>query len=345
MAAPSIVDSPPATARPNGKPPATPLQAVDGLTLFRAEYTDPEPVIDGLLFRGVTVFAGRPKIGKSWLTLSLARDVALGVRFLGRLPVEKAGRVVYLALEEPQSRTCSRLRKLVSTADPALGNLHFIYRVKPLLTGGAAELDAYLTAHPAELVVIDTLLAIVRAGNNRDVLRSDYNEMNVLRQLAEKHRTAMVVVHHLRKAIAETGLDAVAGTTGLTAAADAVWTIKRLPGGDFLLDITGREMEDRTYGLKFGAGEPFGWRIIGEGPEVGLTEERQEILELLRDEAPLKPAKMAAMLRKNAVTVRRLLQKLHADGFVQKNRDGGYCLSAVNASPHAVNSVNAGGPK
>jgi hypothetical protein len=166
--------------------------------------------------------------------------------------------------------------------------------------------------------------------------------MNVLRQLAEKHQTALVVVHHLRKAAAESGLDCVAGTTGLTAAADAVWTMKRLPGGDFVLDITGREMEDRSYGLRFGQDEPFGWAIVGEGAGVGLSEERQEIVELLRDEAPLQPAKIAAMLRKNAVTVRRLLQKLYADGLVHKNRDGGYCLSGVNGNRPTVNSVNAG---
>ena len=327
-AAPSTVVSPPTTAKPDSKPAAPQLTAVDGLALFNAEHSEPEPVVDGLLYRGVTVFAGRPKVGKSWFALQLACAVALGSKFLDSMAVNRPGRVVYLALEEPQARTSNRLRKLVNSPQPGLSNLHFVYRVKPLLNGGAAEVDAYLTANPAELVVVDTLLAIVRAGSGRDVLRSDYNEMNILRQTAEKHRTAIVVVHHLRKAGAENGLDAVAGTTGLTAACDAIWTLKRLPGGDFLLEVTGREMEDKVYRLKFDGEAPFGWKITGQGSEVGLSEERQEILELLKDEAPLKPARIAAMLRKNAVAVRRLLQKLYADGFIQKNRDGGYCLSS-----------------
>src|SRR5262249_46936948 len=202
-----------------------------------------------------------------------------------------------------------RLRKLVSTPDVALQNIEFIYHLFPLLAGGAAQLDAYLAEKPAELVIIDTLLAVVKASSNRDLLRGDYSEGTVLRELAEKHKTAILVVHHLRKMGAEYGLDAVAGTTGLTAACDAVWVLKRGGTGECLLEVTGRETEEQTYALRFNTGEPFGWKLMAEGPGVGLSEERQEILELLKDEAPLKPAKMALLLKKNAVAVRRLVQK------------------------------------
>lgn len=317
--------------RPKASGRAAPetLAAVDAFQIYRADYPEPVFTVADLLTHGVTLFAGRPKIGKSWATLQLAVAVASGGRALGRLQAT-SGRVVYLALEEPEKRTHARLRRLVSGPEPWLSNIHFIYRIKPLLAGGAALLDNYLAANPAELVVVDTLLSVVQASGKRDVLRSDYNEVNVLRQLAEKHNTALLVVCHLRKMGAEYGLDAVAGTTGLTAACDAVWTLKRQSGGDCIFEVTGREMEEKVYGLRFTDGEPFGWQLTGEGSEVGISEERREILELLRDEAPLQPARIATLLRKNAVAIRRLLQKLACDGLVQKGARGYYLCSSLS---------------
>ena len=141
----------------------------------------------------------------------------------------------------------------VTTDTVFLQNIKFVYQIKPLLAGGAAQLDQFLTDHSVELVVIDTLLSFVRASSSRDIMRAEYNEVNILRELATKHNTAIVVVHHLRKSGADYGLDAVAGTTGVTAAADAVWTLKKMPGGDCVLDITGREMENKSIALRLEA--------------------------------------------------------------------------------------------
>ena len=81
--------------------------------------------------------------------------------------------------------------------------------------------------------------------------------------------------------------------------------------------------------MKFNPGEAgFGWEIFGAGDEARLSEERQDILELLRHEAPLTPAKVALLLRKNANTVRRLLSMLAADGRIVKESKG-YVLARM----------------
>jgi hypothetical protein len=137
----------------------------------------------------------------------------------------------------------------------------------------------------------------------------------------------MVLIHHTRKMAAESGLDMVAGTTGITTACDAVWTLRKTPGGESVLEVTGREMEEQTLGLVLSDHGGFGWHLTGEGAEVGMSEARQEIAELLKEDAPLSPKAVALSLRKNSVTVRRLLQKMLADGAVQKGRDGKYSLT------------------
>src|SRR5262249_5729380 len=81
----------------------------------------------------------------------------------------------------------------------------------------------------------------------RDVLRGDYAEVNTLRQIANKHNTAMVCVAHSRKAAGDL-VDSVIGTSGTTAACDSVWSLKRQTTGEALLEVKGRELEEALYG-------------------------------------------------------------------------------------------------
>jgi RecA-family ATPase len=148
--------------------------------------------------------------------------------------------------------------------------------------------------------------------------------VNTLSEIARKHDCAIIVVHHTRKEAGE-GLDTLMGTTGISAAADAVWILKKRDGAS-VLTVTGRELQEESFGLQFDSDDlAFGWRITARGDEVGLSEQRAEILELLRNEGtPMKPAKVSQLLKKNANTTRRLLTMMHRDGHVEKSASGGY---------------------
>ena len=300
---------------------------LDARAIFNGDYPEPEFVISDLLMRGVTILAGRPKIGKSWLALQLALSVARGSRALGRFGVERSGGVLYYGLEESPRRTKSRLRKFINHDEPYLENLGMAYRLPPLLNGGAIEIDKRLAGNQAELLVIDTLLAVVRETGNRDLLRSDYNEVKALCEIAEKHRLAVLLIHHLRKMPAGGyALDAVAGTTGLTASADSIWTLTPETEGNCKLTVQGRDMENRDYELVFGKTEPdFGWRVLAEGAECGLSRERRDILTILQQEGAKKPSDVARLLgNKNVVTVRRLIQEMSKDGVIRRQSNGTY---------------------
>jgi RecA-family ATPase len=306
-----------------------PLKAVDALAVYDVEYPPSIFVVDGLLPIGLTLVAGRPKVGKSWFALQIALALAFGERALGRFRVATPGKVTYLALEESQQRTNRRLRTILGKSDPRLQNIHLLYEIQPLMTGGAAQLDAFLTANPSELVIIDTLLAFVSAhSGRRDVLRGDYAEVNVLRQLAEKHGNAILAVAHSRKAAGDM-VDSIIGTSGTTAACDSVWRLQRMNTGEASLEVKGRELEEAVYGLKFNTATPFGWQVTSEGQEVGLSEQRREILLVLQQEGARKPADIARLLgNKNINTVRRLIQKLAQDGIIMRQRNGTYAPSS-----------------
>ena len=51
--------------------------------LFDTQYRSKQPLIDGLLYPGTYIFAGSPKLGKSFLMAQLAYHVSTGQRLWG----------------------------------------------------------------------------------------------------------------------------------------------------------------------------------------------------------------------------------------------------------------------
>ena len=308
--------------------------AIDGLTVYRSPVAEQRCVIDGLLYNGLTIFAGRPKIGKSYWTLQLALAVCNGSPFLGCREVLRPGGVLYAALEESQARTSRRMKQFQRTESPFLQNIQILYDLLPMMKGGITQLDEAIAKHRPNLLIIDTFLAFVGVGAaQRDVLRSDYAEMQTLHELAEKHDIAVIVVHHMRKpTIGGNSLDAVAGSTGLTAAADCVWTMQREDQGMCSLEMVGRETEEQVFALTFRSGEDqFGWELTGSGMQVKDVKDEKEIMVLLREEGALAPGKVAMLLRLNANRVRSIMYDLSARGMIQKNSNGAFCLSAMGS--------------
>src|SRR5579871_5682190 len=65
-------------------------------------------VVTGYIGPGLTVLAGKPKLGKSWLALAIAVAVATGGVVLGARQCAR-GAVLYAALEDPARRLRDRL--------------------------------------------------------------------------------------------------------------------------------------------------------------------------------------------------------------------------------------------
>jgi len=314
---------------PNVKPTVQPLKTIDGYTLLRKEFAPILFVFNDLLYSGLTLCAGRPKVGKSWLALQLAIDAALGRAGLAKFGNIKPRRVLYLGLEEGERRTNSRLQKFIARgADDAIltGNIQFSYKLMPLLGGGIEELDATMAAHGAQLVVVDTLIRAMggrQRDRNSDAMAEDYRVVEALQALAAKHDAAILVIAHTRKMGADYALDKVAGTSGLTAGCDAVWVLDR-GAKSTMLSIQGREMGDAEYAVRFGEDpENFGWTVTGTGEEIRMSQSRWDIIDLLEEtEGPMTPTAIAKALKKNPTTVRRLLAELRKDDRVSKTQDG-----------------------
>ncbi len=312
------------------------VRIVDGLTVYKTPAAQQGCVVDGLLFNGLTLFAGSPKSGKSWLALQIALAVANGNKLFGQRNVFSPGLVIYAALEESEKRTSVRMRRLQPEQSIFLENISMVYSLLPLQGGGIEQLDEMAIKLSPSLLIVDTFLAMVGHGSKaKDVLRSEYAEMNLLHKLAERHTTAVLVVHHKRKAIAgSAGIDSVSGTAGMTAAADAIWTIDKEDGIVSSLSITGRDAEEQTLAIQFDQQEPFGWNLIGTGDGVKSLKAERDICTALREEGAQAPGKLAMLLRMNVVRVREILYDLKKRGVVVKSggQGGQFYLAGSGSS-------------
>jgi AAA domain len=92
----------------------------DARWLLAEEFPPIRWVVPDVLPEGVTILAGKPKLGKSWLAMDLCLGVAQGGAVLGTKRVE-GGPCLYLALEDSPRRLQRRLRGLVESDGVADG--------------------------------------------------------------------------------------------------------------------------------------------------------------------------------------------------------------------------------
>ncbi len=312
---------------PGAKPPLPVLKAFTASDLEEMIFPEPKWAVPGLLPEGLTILAGRPKRGKSWMGLGLALAVASGGKALGQIDVEK-GDALYLALEDNPRRLQNRLAVLKDSESKLPSRLHLVTDFLPLQMGGMQSLLIWLDKHPkTHLVVIDTLGRILPSGKgNNNQFVDDYQFIGKLQKLSIDRGFALLVIHHIRKQSAEYALDRVAGTTGITGAADSVWVLDTGKGeASAILQVTGRDIETQEIAMKFDGGI---WSIIGDAKDVAVSQERRLILELLKTEAALYPKEIADLLKKPHGAIRYLLFAMKKEGQVSNNERGQYILSA-----------------
>ena len=239
-------------------------------------------MVDDLLPQGLHLLAGAPKIGKSWLALWLCLCAAQGKPLwtFATRPCE----VLYLCLEDSFQRIQSRLFDLTEDAPPTL---HFAVMSQQLHNGLVEQIEQFLKEHPqTRLIVIDTLQRIRTAGNDANPYASDYRDIGVLKALADKHRIAILLVHHLRKMNDDDPMNMISGTTGLSGAVDSSFTLveDKRGSGKATLSCIGRDIEYRELTLERNAENV--WELVSDSrTQPELLGGRIVILlsELMRD--------------------------------------------------------------
>ena len=292
------------------------------------DFPDPKWDIDGIVPEGVTLLAGKPKMGKSWLAMNFGIAVASGGKALNDIQVLE-GDVLYLSLEDNHRRLKKRLKKMLP--DGKLPDrLHLATDWPKVGEGCRDHIAQWLDDHPgARVVIIDTLKKIRPDRGKRDLYDADYEIGAALQELSHQRGIAILVIHHLRKSEAlDDPMDMISGSTGLTGAVDGMLVLARTRGdADATLVIDGRDIEDNSpLGLSFDPDMAI-WKLLGRGEEFQLSKSRREVLAAIRDaEYPPTIKEIAKTTDHSYENVRKLVQRMEADGDIRQvggdNRSG-----------------------
>jgi RecA-family ATPase len=311
-------------------------EALDNRTSWTAEqlmetdFPATRWAVPDLIPVGLTVLAGAPKVGKSWLSLDLALQVATGGMFLDSIRVRQ-GSVLLLALEDSNRRLKSRIKQLQNGSRADLGALS-VETVWEAGTKGLKLLDKKLhRMDQPRLVVIDVYARMRDAGiaSPRSIYQADYEATAAFKSLADDHEVAVLLLHHTSKAQRADYFESVSGSTGITAAADVVSVLRRRRGamdGQLLAD--GRDITATDLPLSRQASGR--WSLSTVPRRNGESDTAANVLTIVSAAGPagVRPTEVAEALAVSPNTARQRLWQLAQRGRLQGDGKGRYFCAA-----------------
>jgi hypothetical protein len=296
--------------------------------LMQIELGETTWFLKDLIPEGLTILAGKPFAGKSFLAFNFCLAVAMGARnALGYSDTQQCG-VLYLALEDNWRRLQNRANLLLEGgAFP--NNLHVDINWQTADEGGIERLEQFLNFRPdVKFVVIDVLSKVrSQKGTRRNAYDVDVAEMSKWKKIADERHIALIFLHHTNKGLSDDPQDQISGTRGITGTADTILVLSRSKGtADADLYVEGRDHEGQIeLALKKDAGK---WTILGDSEMYRIPEKQQDIIECFRavDNRKMGPTEIAKQMNKGLSAVKDLLGKLLDDGNVVKTKAGKYYL-------------------
>ena len=266
--------------KPNGSPPPEEPAPVgeSAFSLTERDLPDPVRLCDPWATEGVTIFAGRPKLGKTTLIRQKLAAAASGGKFLDS-EFKQPCLCAFLSLEEGQALARRKLKQANFSEEALTGiDMHFSW---PRGIQGVDALHSYLTSNPdVQYVAIDSLSRFRTVPDAKTpAFVADYEAVNELHEVSKLHHGVCIdVIHHTRKAKGDDPLDDISGTYGLSAAADTCYVMRHHADGAALY-VASRlwEREDNNFLLKRDSGN---WLLIGVN--IGLPDEQIKTLEIIR---------------------------------------------------------------
>jgi len=228
-----------------------------GSEIAATQYPEPVWIIPDILPSGLTILAGRPKIGKSWFALQIAQAVSAGGMLFGK-PVQQ-GRVLYLALEDNERRLQERMNKQKWTKKSRdnvtfLTRRDFIQHIGPLHRAGWRHLEEITKDGNYRLVTTDTISRAFIGLKDINDSQETTKALDPLQELAISNNIGSLFIDHQAKPNGRNPnpVDDIFGATAKAAVVDTAMGLYRDPQSNTLrLLAEGREIAPVDITLKF----------------------------------------------------------------------------------------------
>jgi hypothetical protein len=303
----------------------------------------PDWLVDQIIAVGSCAFiAGQPKTFKSWLSLDMALSVANGSQFLDHFPIKRPGPVLYLQEEDSLPMVKRRLDIVaagkksdkVTVTDEGVVWLPAeehddLPKVNAVVRGGLtlslpghqvwleeAVADGYdgEGAEPYALVIIDTLISTAGEVNENSSSEMQTKIFKPLRVIAEKHKCAILIIHHMRKESKESsgsrgGTQMLGSTAAHGFAEDALYV--KFNRGDLLVERESKNTVSGSFKIT-------GLRAKGWHPAV--TDDRMALDDQESDAQAPQAAQGSTANGRLSVAQRKVLDAIGAMGGRAKNK-------------------------
>jgi hypothetical protein len=300
-------------------------------------------LLDGLFpTGGAGILGGAPKSLKSFFALEMSVAVASGTSCAGHFAVLDPGPVLLLAAEDQPATLLERLAALARAHATSLDRLpiHVIVEPHVKLPFGLPRLAATVARLRPHLLILDPLIRLHDADENSSQEMSTI--LDGLRHLARASSTAVLLVHHVRKASAgHAAGSSLRGSSDLWAFGDSNLYIRRI-GADAALEL---RLEHRSAACP----PPFRLRLrVGDQP----TGEARFLLDSAPAPDPIAQRALTLLARRDvpmttsalrqAIGVRKqalldALRVLAREGRIRRaGREGWVAVLAQDPVPHSI---------
>ncbi len=258
---------------------------VSAKDIMKMSFPETRWYVDKLFTKGVNLLCGASKSGKSWFVQQLCLAISSGKSMLGEKTLKSA--CWYMALEDDQELSQSRLRKMLKGGDVP-ENFFISYEIYPMdkIDKDKPTLIEYmeknLKINPnIKVLVIDTFQKVRSSALMKEsMFAHDYRDISAFKQLAERFNVCIIIVHHLNK-MKDRDADGdpfakINGTNGLMASADCIFLLNRKRDEDTAtLSFTGRKICGDNWAIRQ---KPLDmrWEKIGTAEEEAKKKEFEE---------------------------------------------------------------------
>ena len=224
------------------------LEVRTGTEIMDDIYLPVSDIVSGLICRGTYFLGGASKIGKSFMALEIAYHVSKGIPLWGMQV--RQGPVLYLALEDTEKRLQHRMCHMFGGENA--DDLYLATTANSLSDGLEEQLKDFLFQHPkTSLIIIDTLQKVRKL--DRGSYADDYAVVSAIKKFSDIRDLAIIIIHHVNKQEHDDIVNALTGTTGLGAAADGSFILKKADrkSNKAVLSIICRDLPNTEVNLSF----------------------------------------------------------------------------------------------
>jgi AAA domain len=298
-----------------------------GAVLMAQRFAPLDYLVGEILHEGLTILAGKPKKGKSYLALDMSLSMAVGRLALRHFPT-KQQRVLYISLEDGERRLQARLRKIQPNLTHP-GGLDFLYSFPKLNAGALEALTHYAKDYGCIIVdVIGRILPDVQTVHKSMSEYQLYTDLfGQLQTFANAQHIALLLIDHVRKASSDDVYDTIMGSQGKWGTADIGLVYERKgEEKEALLHVAGREIDEQKFIIDLVDGH---LEFLGKGELYELASEQNKLIRILEEER--RPMGIPEIMKalgiegeKHYMRFRQVLARLYAEDRIGRTKRGLY---------------------